>query len=127
MKVGKKEFYSNVSKYIKPGIVILTNRGIEVLKIEVTNLGGNKVANKPTEVANVANVTTKPKDVQQRINKVLTTVPGMATVKDRPENIVTDGRYAKKFTPNWQRDTTKHGCGCKKEDGQMLCKTHRRA
>ena len=123
MKVGKKEFYANVSKYLKPGIIILTNRDKDELKIEVTNLvdvanlKDNKVANLEPKVANV----------QQRIDKVLTTVPGMKTVEDkRSDNIASGNRYAKKFTPNWQRDTSKYGCGCKKEEGQALCTKHGR-
>ena len=137
-RISKKEYSTNVFKYLKPGKMILTSHGKDSLLITIaTLLEDNSTAIKTNDTPIEHNSTSidtsnstpikKVANVQQRIDKVLTTVPGISTVEEkRPDNIASGNRYAKKFTPNWQRDTSKYGCGCKKEEGKALCTKHGR-
>lgn len=102
IKVTRRDFTRDFKKYLKPGKVILTNQGKDEYCLTIECL-----TDKPKTLSD------KP-EVKERIEKVLTTVPGMATVEKKP------------FIPNWQKDNSTYGCGCKKVEGKSMCPKHDR-
>ena len=96
-RIGKREFYSNPSKYIKPGIFILTSHGKDELKVIVTNISDN-VTNKdpivtnnqpidtnntPGNVPNNTNVINNNVTNNQKVTNKVTTLPDNATKEEK--------------------------------------------
>ena len=113
--INKREFVRHAGKYLIPDkTYILKGNPDIIVRIELSDkkqVSDKNLSDKPMS----DNIIPKMSDTtQKRIDKVLTTVPGMATAAKRP------------FIPNWQQDHSKYGCGCKKIEGQTLCTKHGR-
>ncbi len=110
MKVSKKEFTTNIYKYLKPGSYTLTYRGTECLQVVISGIKSSNGVRSKDKVSTIT-------------HKVTTSIPkGVTTATDIPGVVTADGIQG---TPRGVKDISKHGCGCRKT-GTNLCSKHNR-
>ena len=98
MTITSRDFIRHISKYLKVGEYVVTKHGHPHLVVTITDY------KYPDEVK-VLNTKEEIKDA-------------IATIKINPPV------YTQTFTPNYMRDTSCYGCGCKKVVGEYLCAKH---
>ena len=121
-RIGKREFYSNPSKYIKPGMFILTSHGKDELKVIVTNNQPIDTNNTPGNVPNNTNVTNNPK-----VTNKVTTLPDNASKEEKLKTarLIPNVKTPEEVWKGKEHRMAHYGCGCKKTD-ESLCGKHER-
>ena len=128
-RIGKREFYSNPSKYIKPGIFILTSHGKDELKVIVTNISDNVTNKDPIVTNNQPNDTNNESNVpnNQKVTNKVTTLPDNATKEEKLKTarLMPNVKTPEEVWKGKEHRMAHYGCGCKKTD-ESLCGKHER-
>ena len=106
MEISKREFLHHISQYLKPGKLILTNRGKKEYVITIERY------NKDVVTRDVTTGVPEKKSVPK--------ISGVTTADSLA------GMPREVFKPNYEGISTKYGCGCPKTD-KLLCGKHVRS